>query len=113
MSELESAIQRMVDECIDRALEAKLPEFIRALGLKEADDEDLELGDAEDVARILGYDLSSPENIRTSTKKVYALASQNRIPSVRISPKRLRFNLAKVKKVLDKGGNAEPYSRSA
>lgn len=100
MNELESAIQKMVDERVEKALEEKLPEIIRALGIKEAEPESDGLVDAAEVARFLGRDLSSPEKVLNAKKHVYHLARINRIPSVRISERNLRFDLAKVKEAL-------------
>lgn len=100
MSDLEKEINRIVDERVEKALEEKLPAIIRALGIKEAEPEPDGLVDAVEVARFLGRDLSSPESIRKAKKHVYHLAAQNLIPSVRISERNLRFDLAKVKEAL-------------
>lgn len=113
MSELEGLIRKLAAEEAERIVSEMLPEYIRAVGIKDVAEENPELVDAEEVARILGYDVSTPDNIRKSTKKVYTLASQNLIPSVRLSSRRVRFDPVKVKEVMDKGGLAEPYSRSA
>ncbi len=113
MSDIELLLRKIVAEEVDQAIRARLPEYIRAIGIKDVDEDDPELVGAEEVASLLGYDVSTPKNIRKSTKRVYTLASRNLIPSVRVSPRCVRFNLAKVKEVLDRGGLAEPYSRSA
>lgn len=101
MSELEIAIQKMVDERVDAALEEKLPAIIRALGIKEAEPEQSGYVDALEVARLLGRDLSSPENIRKAKKHVYDLASRKLIPCLRISERNIKFDLAEVKAALD------------
>lgn len=111
MGELEQAIRKFIVEEVHRALEAKLLDYMRTLGLEEVVDEPPNLVGAEEVARILGYDTSTPEKTRQSVNKVYSLASRNLLPSVRISPRRVRFNPVKVREVLEKGGNADPYSR--
>lgn len=109
---IEEKIQQMIDESVNRALEARIPEYLRAVGIAEVQDEG-ELVDAVEIARLLGLDVSSPEKTRAATNRVYTLARQNRLPSVRISPRCIRFNLAKVKEVLEKGGNAEPQPQVA
>lgn len=109
MSQLEEAIQKIVDERVERAIEAKLPEIIRALGIKPAEESSGELVEAEEVAMLLGHDVSTPKGLSRGRKHVYNLARQNLIPSVRLSPRCIRFDLAKVKQVLNKGGNAEAY----
>jgi hypothetical protein len=100
MSDLEKEINRIVDERVEKALEEKLPAIIRALGIREAETESDGLVDAVEVAKFLGRDLSSPEKVLNAKKHVYHLARINRIPSVRISERNLRFDLAKVKEAL-------------
>lgn len=100
MSDLEKEINRIVDERVEKALEEKLPAIIRALGIREAEPEHDGLVDAVEVARFLGRDLSSPENILKAKKHVYHLARIGSIPSVRISERNLRFDMAKVKEAL-------------
>jgi NAD(P)-dependent dehydrogenase (short-subunit alcohol dehydrogenase family) len=102
-----------IDAIVDRKVEEKLPEMVRALGLREAEAETEKLSDALDVAKLLGCDVSSPEKVRAAKKRVYNLAGKDLIPSVRISPRCVKFDLAKVRKVIASGGKAEPYSRAA
>jgi hypothetical protein len=102
MSEIERALQKLIDERLDSALKEKLPEIIRALGIKEAEPESDGYVDAEAVARLLGCDLSSKENIRKAKKHVYNLAAQKLIPSVRISERNIKFDLAKVREALQR-----------
>lgn len=97
---LEEALQETIRKEVNRQIEEKLPEIIRALGIKEAEPEDDGLVDAVEVARYLKYDLSSPGNILKAKKRVYYLARINSIPSVRVSERNLRFDLAKVKEAL-------------
>lgn len=59
-----------------------------------------DLVDVMEVARLLGYDLSTERARRQSAQKVYDLARRGLIPSVRVSPRRLRFDLAAVKRSL-------------
>lgn len=100
MSELESAIEKIVNERVEAALEEKLPLIIRALGIKEAEPEQSQYVDALDVAKLLGKDLSSPEKVRKAKKHVYNLAAQKIIPSIRLSERNIKFDLAKVKEAL-------------
>lgn len=104
---IDDTIQKLIDESVDRAIETKLPEMIRALHLREAEPETAELVDAVEIARLLGRDLSSTENIRRAKKHVYNLARKNLIPSVRVSERCVRFDLAQVKRVLAEGGKAK------
>ena len=116
MSALEKIVRDLlteIDSIVDRKVEEKLPEMIRALGLHEAQPETEDLVGAFEIAKLLGRDVSSPENIRRAKKHVYNLARKKLIPSVRVSPRCVKFDLAKVKAELAKGGNAEPYSRPA
>jgi len=100
MSELESVIRKMVDERVEKALEEKLPEIIRALGIKEAEPASDGYVDAEAVARLLGCDLSSREKVRKAKKRVYNLAAQKLIPSVRLSERSIVFDPAKIREYL-------------
>lgn len=97
---LDEQIQRIVDQRVEKALEEKLPEIIRALGIKEAEPETDGLVGAEEVAKLLGRDLSTRKNIEKARRHVYDLARQKRIPSVRLSERNVRFDLAKVKEAL-------------
>ena len=56
-----------------------------------------ELVDVTEVARLLGEDVSSDKARRRAAQKVYDLARRNLIPSVRVSPRRVRFDLAAVR----------------
>jgi hypothetical protein len=100
---IDETIQKLVDEKVDRALEEKLPAIIRALGIKEAAaPETSGYVDALEVAKLLGRDLSSPENILKAKKHVYNLARKNLIPSIRVGERNLTFDLAKVREALNK-----------
>lgn len=59
-----------------------------------------ELVDVTEVARLLGEDVSSEKARRRAAQKVYDLARRNLIPSVRVSPRRVRFDLAAVRRSL-------------
>lgn len=107
---LQEHIERIVDERVERKLEEKIPEIIRALGIREAEPETEGYVDAVEVARLLGRDLSTRENIRKAKKHVYHLAAQNLIPSVRISERNIKFDLAEVRKALDSRKSKEPQA---
>lgn len=100
MSELEDAIQKIVNQEVERALEEKLPEIIRALGISEVEPPSDGYVGALEVAKFLGRDLSSPKNIRKAKQHVYNLAARKLIPSIRISERNIKFDLAKVKEFL-------------
>lgn len=102
-----------IEQIARDVFEQMLPDMIRALGLREAEPQTEELSDALEVAKLLGRDVSSAEKIRAAKKHVYNLARKNLIPSVRVSPRCVKFDLAKVKQVIAEGGKAEPYSRAA
>lgn len=113
LEKLVSELLSEIDSIVDKKVEEKLPEMIRALGLHEAQPESDQLVGVIEVARLLGRDVSSPDNIQRAKKHVYNLARKNLIPSVRVSPRCVKFDLAKVRAELAKGGNAEPYTRPA
>ena len=102
MSALEQELERKIDERVEKALEEKLPLIIRALGIREAEPESAgQYGDALDVAKMLGRDLSTKESINKAKKHVYDLARKKLIPSIRISERNLKFDLAKVRQAID------------
>jgi hypothetical protein len=101
MSQLEEAIQKMVADQVEKALEEKLPAIIRALGVSEVESHHDDYGDALAVARLLGRDTSTPEKVLKARKHVYNLARKNLIPSIRISERNLKFDLAKVRQTLN------------
>ena len=70
-----------------------------------------ELVDAGEIARLLGEDTSTERKKRAAVQKVYDLARRDLIPYVRLSPRRVRFDPAAVKKCLASGGLAKPFSR--
>lgn len=97
---LEEALRPLIEAEVERQLEQKLPEIIRALGIREAEPESDHLVDALEVARLLGRNLSTPENILKAKRYVYDLARQRKIPSVRLGERSIKFDLAKVKEAL-------------
>lgn len=112
MSARESIVRNLlheIDRIVDQKIEEKLPEMIHAAGIPKAHEVDKLVG-ALEVARLLGRDVSTPESVRSAKQHVYDLAGRCLIPSVRISPRCLKFDLAKVREVIARGGNAEPYT---
>ena len=93
-----------IDAMVDRKVEEKLPEIIRALGLKEARPpeslDESNFVDAIEIAKMLGRDVSTPEAVRAARKHVYNLANLKRIPSVRPTPRRMVFDPVAVRKAL-------------
>ena len=59
-----------------------------------------ELLGVTEVARLLGEDVSTDRARRRAAQKVYDLARRNLIPSVRASPRRVRFDLSAVRRAL-------------
>lgn len=94
-------IQEQVRKEVDRALEEKIPEIVRALGIREAEPQQPGYVDAIEIAKMLGKDVSTPENTRKAKKHVYNLAAQKLIPSVRLGGRTIKFDKAKVKEALD------------
>ena len=96
-----------IDRIVDQKVETKLPEMIRALGIRETNPEEEDLIDAVEVAKMLGRDVSTKHSILCARKHVYNLAQQKLIPSVRLSPRRVMFNRVAIRKVIDAGGLAK------
>lgn len=97
-------VKDMFKQLIDHTVEEKL-EPIRALLLDGVTPEPQvgHLVDALAIAELVGFDLSTPENEKIAKQKVYYLARTNSIPSVRISKRRLKFDIDKVKQTLASG----------
>lgn len=68
-----------------------------------------ELVDVTEVAKLLGEDVSTDMARRRAAQKVYDLARRELIPSVRVSPRRVRFDLPAVRRALaSRAPGAEP-----
>ena len=63
------------------------------------------LVDALEVAGIYGFDTSTDKARRAAKQKVYDLARRQLIPCVRVSPRRVRFDPAAVRKTLAANGS--------
>lgn len=107
MSAIESIVTNLlaeIDRIVDRKVEEKLPEMFRAVGFPKTNEVENLVGVLE-VARLLGRNLSTPESVRSAKQFVYGLARRRLFPSVRISHRCLKFDLAKVREVIERGGN--------
>ncbi len=71
-----------------------------------------ELIDALEAAKLLGFDVSTKRKARAAKQHIYNLVRKNAIPSVRLTPRRIRFNRNQILRVIANGGNAKPYRRS-
>lgn len=111
MSELEETIRKIAREEATKIVESQVADMVRRMNIRPVEQE--KLVDAVAIAELMGEDVSTKEARRKAAVKVYDLASRDLIPSVRLSPKRVRFYVSKVSKVLEKGGNAEPYTERA
>jgi hypothetical protein len=99
--DLKERFKQIIDDTIERKLEP-----FRALLLNEIAPEPQvgPLVGALAVAELMGFDLSTPENEKHARQKVYYLARTGAIPSVRISKRRLKFDLDQVKQKMALGG---------
>jgi hypothetical protein len=91
-----------IDRLVDKKVEEKLPEIIRALTVRAAPEASDESGfvDAIEIAKMLGRDVSTPKAISAARKHVYNLANIGRIPCMRPSPRRMVFDPVAVRKAL-------------
>jgi|ERR1700730_1654064 len=107
---LTEALLMVVQAAVERRVEEMFPISTVAEPV-EASNEPSSGGlvDALEIAKLLGRDVSSREKVRAARLYVYNLARQNLIPCVRISPRRIMFNPADIRRVIANGGNAQPY----
>jgi hypothetical protein len=97
--------RKLVRETVAEELEPLREMLLRPAG--EAPQEVSELVDVSEVARLIGFDLSTEKKRRAAAQKVYDLARRQLIPSVRVSPRRVRFDLPAVKRALADDARAE------
>lgn len=71
-----------------------------------------ELVDAAEVARLLGEDVSTVRARKRAAQKVYDLARRGLIPCVRVSPRRVRFDPAAVRRHLEEHAPGAGVSRA-
>ena len=105
---LTEALLMVVQAAVERRVEEMFPALAEPV---DASNEPSSGGlvDALEIAKLLGRDISSSEKVRAAKLYVYNLARQNLIPCVRISPRRIMFNPADIRRVIANGGNAQPY----
>lgn len=109
-NEFKERFRALVRETVAEELEPIRELLIRPAG--EPVPEVSQLVDALEVAKLMGQDLSTKKKRRAAAQKVYDLARRGLIPSVRVSPRRVRFDLAAVKRQFAEGGAATPKPNS-
>ncbi|MFL6282738.1 MAG: helix-turn-helix transcriptional regulator [Pyrinomonadaceae bacterium] len=97
--EFKERFRQLVRETVAEELEPLRDVLLRPAG-DDSPPPVYELVDVTEVARLLGEDVSSERARRRAAQKVYDLARRNLIPSVRVSPRRVRFDLAAVRRSL-------------
>ena len=102
VGELLEEIDRRIECAVDERVGLLREEFVK--GGPTADSGVGELGDALDVAGLLGLDLSTEAKRKSARNRVYYLASVGSIPAVRLSPKRVRFDLDKARRIIAASG---------
>lgn len=105
--EFEERFRQLVRETVAEELEPLRDVLLRPAG-DVARPSVSELVDVMEVARLLGEDVSDEKAGRRAAQKVYDLARRNLIPSVRVSPRRVRFDLAAVRRSLAERGPGSP-----
>lgn len=109
-NDFKDRFRQLVRETVAEELEPIRDLLLRPVG--EATPDVADLVDATEIAKLLGEDISTERKKRAAAQKVYDLARRQLIPSVRVSPRRIRFNPHAVKKCFAEGGLAEPFSAS-
>ena len=99
---LTEALLMVVQAAVERRVEEMFPTVAEPV---EASNEPSSGGlvDALEIAKLLGRDVSSKVKVRAAKLYVYNLARQNLIPCVRISPRRIMFNPADIRRVIANG----------
>jgi hypothetical protein len=97
---IEAEIEKLIDGRVEKAIEERMPSIIRAARIRQAESEFENYIDAQAVAKLLGYDLSSEENIRKAKKRVYNLAAHKHIPSIKLSERNIVFDPVKIREYL-------------
>lgn len=97
--EFKERFRQLVRETVAEELEPLRDVLLRPAG-ETSPPSVSELVDAAEVARLLGEDLSTEKARRRAVQKVYDLARRELIPSVRVSPRRVRFDLPAVRRAL-------------
>jgi hypothetical protein len=97
--EFKERFRQLVRETVAEELEPLRDVLLRPAG-EPSPPPVTELVDVTEVARLLGEDVSTDRARRLAAQKVYDLARRNLIPSVRVSPRRVRFDLPAVRRAL-------------
>lgn len=94
-----------VDRTTKEQIENKLREPIRLIS---APTSPAKLVDALEIARLLGYDTSTPRSIARARTYVYSLVRRNAIPFIKVSRKCLRSDVATVREWLQRHAKGIP-----
>jgi hypothetical protein len=105
--EFKERFRQLVRETVAEELEPLRDLLLRPAGETVAPSLS-ELVDVTEIARLLGEDLTTERARRRAAQKVYDLARRGLIPSVRVSPRRVRFDLAAVKSSLAARAGSSP-----
>lgn len=99
--DLKDRFKRLIEHTVDRKLEPYRELLLDGImpGPQVGP-----LVDALAVAELIGCDLSTPKNKKAAKQKVYNLVRTGAVPYVRISKRRIKFDLEKVKEKLALGG---------
>ena len=100
--DLKSCLLKLIDARVEEKFEP-----LRAALIHGIEPEAVHVGhmvEAEAIAELIGYDLSTLEKKKKAIQKVYYLARTKAIPSVRLSRRRIIFDIDKVKQKLARGG---------
>jgi hypothetical protein len=97
--EFKERFRQLVRETVAEELEPLRDVLLRPAG-DDSPPSVSELVDVTEVAKLLGEDVSNERARRRAAQKVYDLARRGLIPSVRVSPRRVRFDLAAVRRSL-------------
>lgn len=107
--EFKERFRQLVRETVAEELEPLRDVLLRPAG-ETSPPSVSELVDVTEVARLLGEDVSNESARRRAAQKVYDLARRGFIPSVRVSPRRVRFDLSAVKRSLAARAPGAPTS---
>lgn len=113
--ELKEYFRQLVRETVAEELEPIRDVLLRPAG-DASPPPDTELIDAVKVAEIIGEDISTERARKRASQKVYDMARRGIIPSVRLSARRIRFDLVAVRRWLDDrtlGASAPAAPRNA
>lgn len=99
--DLKDRFKRIIDDTVERKLEPFRELILNGITPQPQVGP---LVDALAVAELMGYDLSTPKSKDAAKQKIYHQVRTGVLPSVRISKRRIKFDLEKVKQKLASGG---------